>query len=51
MKLKSLKRELKEFEHQFYDLQGRKPEKQDIASDKEIGKGKGDFKDKERRGA
>jgi hypothetical protein len=36
--LKAIKKELKEWEHSFIDSNGRKPEKKDIAADKDIGK-------------
>lgn len=35
--MKELKRELKEFEHTFQQQEGRKPDKSDIASNRDIG--------------
>jgi hypothetical protein len=37
LKLKSLKKTLKDFEHSFANEYGRKPEKDDIASDPVMG--------------
>jgi hypothetical protein len=36
--LKSLKREIKEWEHGFAEREGRKPDKKDILADKDMGK-------------